>query len=396
MQDKVVVITGASGGIGAALAELLAARGASVALVARREAPLAAVAARCGWRALAIVADVTDRQEVRRVVEESIARFGRIDVWVNNVGQGITRLPSQLTDDDIDDIMRINVKSALYGMQEVLPHFQSRGAGHVINVSSMLGRIPFAVFRSAYNGAKHFLNALTANFRSEVQQKHPGIQYSLVSPGVVRTDFGLNARHGGLDSRQLPGSQSAEEVAAVIAGVIESRQPDVYTRAGARELVVGYFASLGEDDGAGRDGLLRASRDWAATAGGGDVEKTVSFWSEDAVVLPPDKPAVVGTEAIRGFVRASGAVPGFSITWEPERAAIAASGDVGYLIERNRVTFDDSAGALQTQYGKAVTIWRKDSTGAWKCVVDIWNHNPTERVFAAEGLESELNQSGGR
>ena len=243
--DTVVVITGASSGIGAALAELLASRGASVALVARRQKALEAVAARCGKQALAIVADVTRRDDVKRVVRESIARFGRIDVWVNNVGQGITRPPSQLTDQDIDDIMRVNVKSALYGMQEVLPHFKERGAGHVINVSSMLGRVPFALFRSAYNGAKHFLNALTANFRSEVQQTHPGIQYSLVSPGVVRTDFGLNAIHGGPDSRTLPGSQSAEEVAEVIAGVIESRKPDVYTRPGARDMVVEYFQSLG-------------------------------------------------------------------------------------------------------------------------------------------------------
>jgi short-subunit dehydrogenase len=181
------------------------------------------------------------------VVEESLGRFGRIDVWVNNAGQGLTRLPSELTDDDVDDMIRINVKSVLYGMQEVLPHFTARDAGHVINVSSLLGRMPLAVPRSAYSGAKHFLNALTADFRAEVQQQHPGIQFSLVSPGVVRTDFGLNARYGGPDSRQLPDSQSAEEVAAVIAKVIESRQPDVYTRRGAHDHVVAYYDSLGID-----------------------------------------------------------------------------------------------------------------------------------------------------
>jgi NADP-dependent 3-hydroxy acid dehydrogenase YdfG len=245
--DKVVVITGASSGIGAALAELLAERGASVVLVARRERELAAVAARCGARALVARADVTRRDEVQRVVRETLGRFGRIDVWVNNAGQGITRPPSQLIDDDIDEIMRVNVMSALYGMQETLPHFRERGSGHVINVSSLLGRVPFAMFRSAYNGAKHFLNALTANFRTEVQATHHGIQYSLVSPGVVRTEFGLNARHGGPDSRALPNSQSAEEVAEVIAGVIESRRPDVYTRPGAHEAVVEYFQALGRD-----------------------------------------------------------------------------------------------------------------------------------------------------
>jgi NADP-dependent 3-hydroxy acid dehydrogenase YdfG len=247
MDNKVVVITGASAGIGAALAELLAAKGLSLALVARRGDKLQDVANRCGADTLAIVADVSKRRDVARVVEEAIARFGRIDVWVNNVGQGISRMPSELTDDDIDAVMQVNVKSSLYGMQAVLPHFKARGDGHIINVSSMLGRVPFAVIRSAYCGAKHFLNALTATFRAEVQQTHPNIQFSIVSPGVVRTDFGLNAMHGGPDSRQFPESQSAEEVAAVIAGVIDSRLPDVYTRAGAAGRVAGYYASIGVD-----------------------------------------------------------------------------------------------------------------------------------------------------
>lgn len=247
MRDSVVVITGASSGIGAAAAILLAGQGASVVLVARRADVLKTVASECGERVLPIVADMTKRSEVRRVVVESLRQFGRIDIWVNNVGQGITRLPSELTDDDIDDMMRVNVKSALYGMQEVLPHFKSCSAGHVINITSMLGRIPYVTMRSAYSGAKHFLNALTANFREEVQKTHPGIQFSLVSPGVVYTAFGANARYGGPESRQMPDGQSAEEVAAVIAGVIDSRLPDVYTRHGARGRVVSYFTSLGVD-----------------------------------------------------------------------------------------------------------------------------------------------------
>ena len=247
MAQKVVVVTGASAGIGAALAVTLAARGQSLVLVARREAKLAEIATRCGGSALAVVADVGTRSEVRRVVEAALERFGRIDVWVNNVGRGISRLPSQITDDDVDEIMRLNVKSALYGMQEVLPHFKERGEGQVVNVSSLLGRVPFATIRSAYCGAKHFLNALTATFRAEVQETHPGIQFSLVSPGVVRTDFGLSALHGGPDSRQLPNSQSAEEVAEVIASVIESRKPDVYTRKGSHDRIAGYYAGIGED-----------------------------------------------------------------------------------------------------------------------------------------------------
>lgn len=247
LKDKVVVITGASGGIGAATAEEAARRGAKVVLVARREDALRAVAAKCGADALVAVADVTQREQVRRVVNDTLARFGRIDVWMNNVGQGITRQPSELTDEDIDESMRVNVKSALYGMQEVLPHFKARNDGQVINISSMLGRIPFAIIRSAYNGTKHYLNALTANFRTEVQATHPGIQFTIVSPGVVRTDFGLNARHGGPDSRSFPESQSAEEVATVIVDAMEWRNADVYTRKGAHDRVAAFYASIGAD-----------------------------------------------------------------------------------------------------------------------------------------------------
>ncbi len=216
-------------------------------LVARREEKLEDVARRCGADAFVLPADVTEREEVRRVVREALDRFGRIDVWVNNAGQGISRQPSELTDEDVDEMMRVNVKSVLYGMQEVLPHFRERGEGQVVNVSSLLGRIPFATIRSAYCGAKHFMNALTACFRAELMEAHPGIRISLVSPGVVYTDFGLSARHGGPDSRDFPGGQSAEEVAEVIADVIDSGREDVYTLPGAAARVAGYYASLGED-----------------------------------------------------------------------------------------------------------------------------------------------------
>ena len=243
----VVVITGASSGIGAELAQRLAASGGRVALVARREAELAKVVARCGEGALAIPADVTRRDEVQRVVRAAIAAFGHVDVWVNNVGRGISRMPSALRDEDVDDMMRVNVMSALYGMQEILPHFRERGRGQVVNVSSMLGRLPLATVRSAYNGAKHFLNALTASFRDELRDSDPALEVTLVSPGVVRTDFGLNALHGGLDSRALPGSQAVEEVAEVIVQAIRSGAPDVYTRAGSRQAVLDYFTRVGED-----------------------------------------------------------------------------------------------------------------------------------------------------
>lgn len=247
MHGKVVVITGASSGIGAAAASVVASRGGSVVLVARREDKLAAVADRIGQNALAVTADVTKRDDVRRVVGTAIERFGHVDVWVNNAGRGITRVPTALTDEDIDDMMRINIKSVLYGVQEILPHFKARGSGHIINVSSMLGRAPFAVVRSAYNGTKHFLNAITANLRDELREPHPGIAISLVSPPVVATEFGVNALHGGPDSRSLPYPQDVTEVGEVIAWVIETRKLDVYTRPGSKAMITQYVEKLGED-----------------------------------------------------------------------------------------------------------------------------------------------------
>jgi NADP-dependent 3-hydroxy acid dehydrogenase YdfG len=244
MNGKVIVITGASAGIGAALAERVGRDRAAVALVGRREAALKETAGRAGTQTLPIVADVTVREDVRRAVHLTLERFGRIDVWVNNAGQGITRPPSELTDADIDLMMQVNVKSVLYGMQETLPHFKARGTGHVINISSELGRIPYAVHRSAYSAAKHFMNALTAMFRDEVQQTHPDIEYSIVSPGIVKTEFGVRAHHGGPDSRQFAQAQTAEEAAAVIADVIVTRRRDVYTRPDGHARVAAYYAGL--------------------------------------------------------------------------------------------------------------------------------------------------------
>ncbi len=242
-KNPVVVITGASAGIGAAVAELVAKRGGHPVLVARNRGALDAVAARCGGEPLVVVADVTRRAEVEAVVGETLRRHGHIDVWINNAGRGISRAVSQITDEDFDEMMTVNVKSVLYGMQAVLPHFRARRSGHIINISSMLGRVPFATIRSVYAAAKHAVNALTASLRFELRDDFPDIVVSSVHPGVVATEFGVKALHGGPDSRQLPGAQPVDEVAAVIADVIASRAVDVYTRPELRKVVADYFAA---------------------------------------------------------------------------------------------------------------------------------------------------------
>lgn len=134
------------------------------------------------------------------------------------------------------------------------------------------------------------------------------------------------------------------------------------------------------DEGAA---LMQVSRDWAKAAESRDVERILSYWADDAIVLVPDQPAVVGKVALRAMVQRDMKNPSFTITWEPERAAIAQAGDMGYLIEHNRVTFPDGSGKVRTVFGRVVSTWKKDESGNWKCVVDISNNGPGERVLPA-------------
>jgi NAD(P)-dependent dehydrogenase (short-subunit alcohol dehydrogenase family) len=244
MNDKVIVITGASSGIGAELAEVVAARGAKgVVLAARRQGELSAVAARLGSSALAVVTDVTRRSDVEALRDRALERFGHIDVWVGNAGRGITRSVTQLTDADFDDMMTTNVKSVLYGIQAILPHFRDRKRGHLITVSSMLGRISMAPMRSAYSAAKSAVGSLMTSLRLEVRPEFPEIHISTVMPGVVATPFGANALHGGPDSSTLPNAQPVGEVAKVIADLIEHPRAEVYTRPELAQLAARYFST---------------------------------------------------------------------------------------------------------------------------------------------------------
>jgi short-subunit dehydrogenase len=111
-----------------------------------------------------------------------------VDVWINNAGRGIGYKVLDLTEADFDEMMAVNVKSALFGMQAIVPHFMERERGHLINISSYLSRVPAVSFRSGYHAAKHALNALTANLRMDLRQ-FTAIHVSLVMPGLVATEF---------------------------------------------------------------------------------------------------------------------------------------------------------------------------------------------------------------
>jgi short-subunit dehydrogenase len=257
MPNKTIVITGASAGIGAELARRLGADGHTLVLAARRKEPLDEVAAdakqRGAARVLTIAADVTHRADMQRIANTAIAELGGFDVWVNNAGRGITRQVMDLTDEDVDEMMAVNVKSALYGMQIAVRHFMQRGHGHVLNVSSFLGRVPVATQRSAYNAAKAALNALTANLRVDLSKEHPNIHVTLIMPGMVGTAFGRNALGSPPDTPIYSGPyvQKVEDVADIIANAIEHPIAEVYTNPASAGMAQKYFSDVAAFEASG-------------------------------------------------------------------------------------------------------------------------------------------------
>ena len=125
------------------------------------------------------------------------------------------------------------------------------------------------------------------------------------------------------------------------------------------------------------DAVMRTSREWSQVAASGDLEATLTYWAEDAVMMAPGQPPIRGRSAIRAFLESTTDIPGFTVRWEPLEAHVSESGDMAYLLERNEFSFLDSTGARVTESNKAVTIWRKQEDGSWKNVVDTWNADPT-------------------
>jgi short-subunit dehydrogenase len=250
-QTKTIVITGASAGIGAAIAHRLANDGHRLVLTARRDNALREVAAEADRRGasgtLVVPSDVTKRADVYAVRDAALSTYGSFDVWINNAGRGITKSVLDLTADELDEMMAVNVKSALYGMQAAASHFLDRGAGHLINISSFLGRVPLATHRSGYNAAKAALNALTANMRVELHARNPAIHTTLVMPGLVATEFARNVLGGSRDVAIPSGLsvQTAEQVADVIADVIAEPKAEVFTNPDSARMAVEYLADVG-------------------------------------------------------------------------------------------------------------------------------------------------------
>lgn len=191
IEGKVILITGGSTGLGAETARLLAARGAKIAVAARRKDKLAdvvaAIAAASGT-AKAYALDVTDKTQVEGVVAAVVADFGRLDVLVNNAGVMLIRPMSEVNTDEWDQMIDVNLKGVLYGIAAALPRFLEQESGHIINLSSVAGIKVFAPGGTVYSGTKFAVSAISEGLRQEVGDK---IRVTSIEPGAVESDLKL-------------------------------------------------------------------------------------------------------------------------------------------------------------------------------------------------------------
>jgi short-subunit dehydrogenase len=186
LTGKVVIVTGASSGIGEATARLLYEAGAQPVLAARRADRLSALSEQLGG-ALAVPIDITDPAQRERLIQATLDRHGRIDGLVNNAGRALLKLVPDIDPDDFSELLQLNLVSALAMIQAVLPSMRSQGGGRIVNISSGTSRMATPTI-AAYGAVKAALNMLSAVARLELAAD--GIVVSLVLPSVTATEFG--------------------------------------------------------------------------------------------------------------------------------------------------------------------------------------------------------------
>jgi short-subunit dehydrogenase len=198
LTGKVAIITGASSGIGASLAELLAKEGATVVLAARRKQQLDSLAERIrtnGGQALVQRCDVTIREYAEELILSTVEHYGRIDILINNAGRGHLASVEDTTDEMIEHMFEVNVFSLWYTTRPALHYMKRQGTGHIINIASMAGKLGYP-YNSAYVAAKHACVGFTHALRMELVET--GIHASVVCPGGVLTAWAIETEGGSM------------------------------------------------------------------------------------------------------------------------------------------------------------------------------------------------------
>lgn len=228
LNGLVVLLTGASSGIGRMTALALAEKGATLALVARRIQKLEEVVEKIraeGGVAISIPADVTVPGSMHRAIQGCVSQYGRIDVLVNNAGEGLFASVEQTSEEDLDRMLAVNFKGGFYAIRAALPVMRRQGGGHIINVASTAGRRG-SPFVSAYCASKFAAVGMTESLRVELLGS--GIRVSLFCPGATRTEFFDTARRYTPLHRGVVGPvESSEQVAARLVKLIERPRAEV-------------------------------------------------------------------------------------------------------------------------------------------------------------------------
>ncbi len=229
IQNKVVVITGASSGIGQAAAEGLAKSGAKVVLSARRAQRLEETVKRireAGGQASFLAVDVTSKSDMQALADYAVRTYGRVDVWVNNAGLMPLSYLNKLKIDEWDRMIDVNIKGVLYGIAAAIPIMEKQGGGHIINVSSVAGhRVGMA--GAVYSGTKFAVRAITEGLRMELSPA-ANIRTTIISPGLVETELLSTITDedaiSALKSRSTNQPLKGEDIANAIAYAID--QPE--------------------------------------------------------------------------------------------------------------------------------------------------------------------------
>jgi short-subunit dehydrogenase len=223
IKDKVIIVTGASKGIGLATSRLLALQGAKVVLAARSTDILKRLESEIP-NSLAVTTDMRNPGDIENMIDATMEKFGRIDILINNAGQGMYGMVQDVHLDDYRSVMDLNVHGPLLAMQIVIPLMREQGGGKIVNVSSMVSKHYFP-FLGAYASTKYALNAISLTARQELEKDN--IIVSVMLPKMTATDFGKNAvgsrpDFGNRPAAERPLVDTPEQVAEKIAELIRS------------------------------------------------------------------------------------------------------------------------------------------------------------------------------